>query len=398
MAKSTTKKKVVSLKGRSEAWLKTQSAAKNSVVEKDASQIAKLKADILKQQKIIDKADDYLAKASGYNAQKEAYDAKTKELTEQRAKLSKAKKKDQKAIQEKIKSLQSDLTTISNTIKKITASAGYQKYWTQRKNAKNKITQDKNAITKKEAKKKTDKKVATNYSDAYNNVKSAAHKALVRKNSAAIQTKIKKAKAATGWNAGYTTAVYRADYKTSRVFLLGEVSPSESIEQNHVTHSVDAKDTRITHGSRSSKQLSATYYLHGNSFKEMDELYEIFEGWQRKNIELEVRGFSRWKHAYIASIGKTIDTPYKNVLALPITFDYELRAHIKSAKKSKKKTVASSGAKKGTSKSPKKYVTIKSGMTYWWISQKFGVSISWLEKNNKWPATKIPIGVKVRYK
>lgn len=396
MAKSATKKKVVSLKGRTETWLKTHSEAKKAVVEADAKKISSLKNDIDKQQKVVDKTDDYLSKASGYNDQKAAYDAKAKELADEQAKLAKASKKDKKAIEAKIKGLKKDKASITTTIKKITSSAGYSKYWNQRKTAKNNISQDKGTISKKNAKKKNDKKTAKKYTDAYSAKKAKTKAKLVKKNSAAIQNKIKKAKSATGINAGYTTAVYRADCKTSRVFMLGEVDPNENNDQNHVTHSVDAKDSRITHGSRSSKQLSGTYYLKGNSFREMDNLYAILQGWQRKNIELVIRGFSRWNHAYISSIGKT--TLYKNALTLPVTFDYELRAHIKSAKKSKKKTIAAASPKKGTSKSTKKTVTIKSGMTYWWVAQHYNVSISWLEKHNKWSARSIPIGAKVRYK
>ncbi|MFC6180352.1 LysM peptidoglycan-binding domain-containing protein [Lactiplantibacillus daowaiensis] len=398
MAKTTTKKKVVSLKGRSEAWLSKESGKKAAIVEQDATQIAKLRTTMNNQKKIMDTADDFLKKTNGYNSQKEAYDAVATQLKAERAKLAKAKSKDKKSINAKIKSLQKQQTSIATTIKNISNSAEYKSQWNKRKAAKLKGEQAAQTLIAKQAKKAKDKDTAAKYKKALNDKKAAAHKKLVKKNSAAIQKKIKASKKAKGWNKGYTTAVYRADKKTSRVFLLGEVSPSESVEQNHVTHSVDAKDTRITHGNRSSKQLSGTYYLHGKSFREMDKLYNIFQGWQRKNIELEVRGFSRWNHAYISSIGKTMDAPLKNVLAIPITFDYEMRAHIKSAKKSKKKTKASASKKRGSTKSKKAYVTIKSGMTYWWISQKYGVSISWLEKNNKWPARAIPIGVKVRYK
>lgn len=398
VVKKATKKKAVSLKGRSEAWLKTQSTAKNKIVESDASAIKRLYDQITAAKKKIDKADDYLAKANGYNSQRDAYDSLASRIAKAQEQLKKAPKSKQKGIKAQIKNLQGQKSAVAKTIKKITSSPKYSKYWTQRKNAKNTVTHLGKTKKAKATKKANDKAVAKRYNTAYNAAKAKAHAALVKKNTSLIGDKIKAAKKATGWHAGYTTAVFRADYKTSRVFLMGEVSPSESIDQNHTTHTVDGKDSRITHGSRSSKQLSATYYLLGDSFSKLDQQYRIFEGWQKKNVELIVRGFSKWNHAYISSIGKTMDTPYKNVLALPITFDYEMPAHIKMAKKSKKKTKAAAKKKKGSSKSSKKYVVVKSGMTYWWIARHYHVSISWLEKNNKWSARKIPVGVKVRYK
>lgn len=64
------------------------------------------------------------------------------------------------------------------------------------------------------------------------------------------------------------------------------------------------------------------------------------------------------------------------------------------------KPTTESGKKKPVNKKPstKKYHVMKKGQTYWYVSKKYGTSISQLRKWNKWPDRKIPIGAKVRYK
>lgn len=63
--------------------------------------------------------------------------------------------------------------------------------------------------------------------------------------------------------------------------------------------------------------------------------------------------------------------------------------------KTAKKTV---GKKKKTvnKKSSAKYIKVKKGMTYWALSRQYGTSISQLESWNKYPARKIPVGVRLR--
>lgn len=75
-------------------------------------------------------------------------------------------------------------------------------------------------------------------------------------------------------------------------------------------------------------------------------------------------------------------------------------AYKKAPKKKKpsRKKPTKSGKKKptGKRKSPKKYVKVKAGDTYWGYSQKLGVSVKQLMAWNPWPARKIPIGVMMR--
>ena len=174
---------------------------------------------------------------------------------------------------------------------------------------------------------------------------------------------------------------------------------SKDMIESVATNEVDNSDPRTNYSVRNSKQLSGTYYLFGKSFSDCDKQYEILQGWARKGVEVTVRGFSKWNHAYLSSVGKTAYTAgNKNSMQLSITFTYAKKDKIAYAKKkTKKKSKSSTGAKSGTKKTTHKTVTVKSGMTYWSIAQSHNVSVSSLEKMNKWPATKLPVGVKVRY-
>lgn len=218
-----------------------------------------------------------------------------------------------------------------------------------------------------------------------------------RENSTKIQNAIQKAKKSSGKARGFTTAVYREDLKSGQVFLLGETSPTETNEQNLPTHPVDASDPRLNYGNTNSKQLSGTYYLHGNSFSSLDSQYAALLSWSSHNYRLCIRGFTRWSHAYLSSVGKSMEEPYKDTLALQLTFQFADQAQIKFIKATKKKAKPKAVKKTGTHKSTAKYIKIKAGMTYWGIGQKYHVSVSWLESHNKWPARVIPIGVNVRY-
>lgn len=393
-----TKKKAIVTKGKSTAYLKKHAASAKAVVKKDAQKITKAKGVITSAEKKIDTSEDLLNKANGYRDQSEAYKALTKQIETAQSKMKTTKsKKEREKCAKQIKSLTTQRAAVAATMRKIASSAGYAKAMSQKVRADTVISNTKQAISDLKDKKVKDTKKYSTYKTAYNKKVSAAKKALQRKNSTKIQTKIKVAKKSKGLKRGFSTAIYRADLKTSRVFLFGEASPNETDEQDLPTHPVDKSDPRINYGSRNSKQLSGTYYLHGSSFSKLDAQFVILQGWARKNVEVVVRGFSKWNHAYLASVSKTMDEPYKDTLAIQLTLQYAEKAHIKYAKKSKKKSKASASKKKGSSKSTKKYVTVKAGMTYWGIAQKYNVSVSSLEKMNKWPARVIPVGVKVRY-
>ncbi|GAY74290.1 LysM peptidoglycan-binding domain-containing protein [Lentilactobacillus kosonis] len=179
------------------------------------------------------------------------------------------------------------------------------------------------------------------------------------------------------------TAVYRADLKTDRVYMLAEVSPQESITINTNTNPKDGADTRTDYTIEDSKELSGTYYLYGKSWADRDNQYRILQGWARKGIEVVVKGFSKLAHCYITGIGKSSDIPYKNVLTLQLTFTYSMKYPIKYSKQKKKsKSLGKTSTTKGKP-AKHKYVKVKAGVTLIEIARDKGLKISEIKKLNK---------------
>lgn len=399
----TKKSATHSVKGKTLTYLQKKSTEWKSTVSKDADQIDNAKSTIDKAKDKLDTYDEYLQKQNGYNSLKDAYNAKQDEIDKQKKLLSKTKKSSKKkSIESTIKDLTKQKKEVYQSITKLTNTAEYQKQLKARTKANHAISVEKKKINDINAKKTKDKKVYQTYHNAYVAKKRVETKKKQTQNRSKINDKIaaakKKYKIHKNVYLNGLTTIQRADAMTSRVFILGESDPSETNDQDVPTNEVDNSDPRTNYSVRSSKQLSGTYYLFGKT-SDLDTQFEILQGWARKGIEVTVRGFSKWAHAYLSSVGKTANTAgNKNSLALSLTFTYAMKSKIDYAKKkSKKKTKSSSTKKSGTKKTTHKTTTVKTGMTYWSISQKTGVKVSKLEKLNKWPATSIPVGAKVRY-
>ena len=196
------------------------------------------------------------------------------------------------------------------------------------------------------------------------------------------------------------TMIYRTDMQDSRVFELIETSPTETVTNDVATKPIDGSTVETNFIAQSSMEYSATYYLKGEDFNDCDNKYKQLMDWSYQ-YELTVDGFTRWKHAYITSIGKSTDqTINSNGLIINITFTYARQAQIKYKKVTKGKTKHKAGAKKSSgSRNGKtgRYITVKPGMTYSQIAKKTGTSLSSLLKMNKWKSTSLPVGAKVRY-
>ena len=203
----------------------------------------------------------------------------------------------------------------------------------------------------------------------------------------------------TGKSAGHTM-IYRTDMQDSQVFELIETSPTETVSNDVATKPIDGQTVETNFIAHSSMEYSATFYLKGEDFNDCDNKYKQLLDWSYQ-YELTVDGFSRWKHAYITSIGKSTDqTINSNGLIVNITFTYARQAQIKYKKVTKGKTKHKAGTKKtsGSRKGKKgRYIKVKPGMTYSQIARKTGTPLATIMKMNKWKATSLPIGVKVRY-
>lgn len=198
---------------------------------------------------------------------------------------------------------------------------------------------------------------------------------------------------------GYST-IYRTDMQDNSVFKLIETSPSETASNDVATKPIDGSTVETNFISQSSLEYTATFYLVGENFQDCDAQYNKLRDWSYQ-YEFTINGFSRWQHAFITSIAKSTDsTIAKNAMIVTITFSYARQAQIKykTITKSKKKHKAATKKTSGSRKGKKgRYIKVKPGMTYWQISRKTGVPLATIMKMNKWKATALPIGVKVRY-
>lgn len=200
-------------------------------------------------------------------------------------------------------------------------------------------------------------------------------------------------------NAGMT-ALYRTDMQDNTVFQLIETEPSRSDSNTIASHSVDAQANQVDYVTRDTQELSGTYLLRGSNLKDAMNQFEKLSDWSTK-YEFTINGFAYSQHAYISSISaSTSATMNANTISVEITFQYARQANIKYAQNiiTRKAPAKKRRGRRKRGKRRRKYIRVRPGMTYSFISNKTGVSIHKLMSMNKWPARSIPIGVKVRYK
>lgn len=380
-----TKSKKIVTKGKSLTYLTKKTAEWKSKVNADASRITKAKADKAAAQKETEKYDDYLAKTGGYNDTIGAYKDLEKQIAAQHRALLKTKKKaTKKTINAKIKSLTKQKAQVNTKIQKLSTSKEYLKQLNNRYKANQKVKSANSRIKAAAASKKKKRSTYDTYRKALNKAKSDKKKATQKKNSALIQKKIHSK--ANRWY-GHT-AIYRADLMSSKVFMLSEHSPSESNDGEGPTSAVDKGDPRSNYFQRTAKTLSGTYYLWGTSFEDCDKQFRALETWQKNKYPVHIRGFSKWKKAYMTNVSKSMDTPYGNTMPLSISFEYIVEAPItQSKKKTKAKLVI-------VKKKGKRVVMVKNGKSLYEISKKTNIDLKLLKKLNP-KKIKTPKEVKV---
>lgn len=366
----------------------------NGKVSKDAAGIATAKKTIEAQKKIIDNADDFLKKQNGYNTRLAAYKAASDDLSKAQAELAKTKDKSKrKTLESKIKTLTKNKQSVYKDLTKLTSSASYQSELSKRSKANSTISKAKAKVATLNTRKNKDKKSLAKYKTQTSNNAKKKNAKLVKANTKKINAKIAKQKKKP---VAPQTAIYRADKKSSKVWFLGEVAPTETNTNDIPTHGVDRSDPRAGKSVRTSKELSGTYYMFGKSFAAIDKQYVALQKWQRYDYELVIRGFSKWDHVKISSIGKTVSTAHKNVIELNIQFEYVKPGSVlykkkKSAKKSKKNSSGKKDKKTGSSKSKYISYTVKYGDTYYALAQKHGTTVAVLTKlNGSWHKTMFP--------
>lgn len=376
----------------------------NAAVSASNKQIQTTQSQINKYQAQLDKANDELGKKNGYNDAKAAYSEVVKELDAAQKSLTTAKSK---STISKLKTKIKDLTNkkkdaYKNLLNKSGSATAYQKQMTE---ALNKLETLKKNLSKEKKSKTSNQSYSDLYKKEEDKRKAAALAALQKKNAASITKQISKQEAKTTVGNAGKTSIYLANKTKDTVFFFGEKEPSETDSNDVDSHAVDNGDPRSRYSRRNSKELTGTYFLFGKSFSDIDKKYDAFQKWQRYGYEVVVRGFSRWGHAQISQIVK--GAAHQNAIELTITFDYAKKGLImfkrKKAKsgstKSSKNNKGSKTKNSGTSKSKRKYVTVRSARdTMWAVSVAKKVSLKTIEKlNPKLVPTQLHVGDKIYY-
>ena len=348
-----------------------------------ADKVSKLTTKINDKQTTLNSINSQLSKIdksldnAEYNKAKSNYDDLASQSDEINTKLAKAKSKATKSkLNSQLANVNSQKSRYAQSMRQIASANGFSNKLT----ARTRKSQRSNAQAKR---------------DYYRQTALSRQRAkTMQRNAGLIQQKLSDVK-----DSGFTT-LYRTDMMDDTVFNLIETSPSETVTNDVATKPIDGSTVETNFIAQNSQEYSSTFYITADSFAELDAQYKQLKDWSNK-YELTINGFSHWTHAYITSIGKSTDASIAgNGMIITITFTYARQAKIKYAKKSKGSTKHKAGTKKqsGSRKGQTaKYITVKPGMTYSQIAKKMNVSLSSVMKMNKYKATAIPVGAKVRY-
>lgn len=149
-------------------------------------------------------------------------------------------------------------------------------------------------------------------------------------------------------------------------------------------------------------QITVTGHIMGEAGSEasLRKRWEKLFRWSRDLIEVEYSSATGSNtHCLIEATTQDQDKNYDNAIPVTATIDYVnwSDSNAKKKKKTTTKTATKTGGS-GSKKTNSKYVTTKSGDTYYKMSLKYGSTVARLRKWNGWADTRIPIGKKMRVK
>jgi LysM repeat protein len=149
---------------------------------------------------------------------------------------------------------------------------------------------------------------------------------------------------------------------------------------------------------RQPKTFTITGKILGKTDVEATNIYNALEKLQNAGTVVTYVGRTTAKNVVITSMQPTFDSTIGNGMGISIELQ-EIRI-ANSPYIVNKTTTTTAGKKQVVSQKPSTpvYHVTKKGDTYWALSKKYGTSISQLRSWNKYPDTKIPIGVKLRVK
>lgn len=270
---------------------------------------------------------------------------------------------------------------------------------------------EKNSSVKKQIAKKRDawKKVQSSAKSAYNrnntklksykNKKLKFDKAKAKENLSKISDKVNEhsKKVDSGQNEG-KIAIYRSDgSSTDVVYLATTGGESDDTTTDVSSWARDTGSPAHNYARTSGKTITASGIITGDTDHESREKFNKLLQWNSRHYELTYKGKVYYKHLLLTDINRTYDDYATNIkISLTFQFSYTAKVTTSTGTKKTNKNTKSKKSTQGTRSKTYKAITIKSGMTYWGLSKKYGKSIAWLEKVNGYPARSLPVGKKIR--
>ncbi|WPZ17787.1 LysM peptidoglycan-binding domain-containing protein [Geobacillus subterraneus] len=177
------------------------------------------------------------------------------------------------------------------------------------------------------------------------------------------------------------------------LFVLSE-SPRFSVETT--SYPVEKGIAFTDHVKAEPEELNVEVFLSGSNYqKTLDQLKNSMY----KGEIMTYAGRAIVRNVIIESISANMDKSSKNGVQVSLSLK-QIRVATTPYTKPKTKPPTNSGKKQPIPKGATQavYHVAKQGDSYWLLSKKYGTSISQLQAWNRYPPTKIPIGVKLRVK
>lgn len=199
-------------------------------------------------------------------------------------------------------------------------------------------------------------------------------------------------------------AIYVSDGSDSTIIYIAPTeNESEDNTTNVTTWPRDEGAPASNYARVAGKNITVSGIIKGETRAEANQKFYQLRVWNSRHYMLTYTGNLNYKHLNISDLQVSYKDKVSDIdVSITFTFSYAAKITTDDSKggsgNSKKKTSKSS--KTVTGNRSKKYtaITIKSGDTLWAYSQKYGKSVSWLQKVNHIKGTTIYAGKKIRVK
>lgn len=197
-----------------------------------------------------------------------------------------------------------------------------------------------------------------------------------------------------------TAAIFLSDGSSTEIIYIAPTeSETEDTTSNISTWQRDEGAPASNYARVSGKTVTVSGIITGKDRADADAKFYKLRVWNSRHYLLTYKGNIYYKHLLLSDVQKSHKDKIDNLdVSLTFTFAYSAEITTDSKKTGGKKKKTSKSSKTVSGNRTKKYtaITIKPGDTLWAYSQKYGKSVSWLQKVNHIKGTTIYAGQKIR--